>query len=582
MHGTLNDNDPRFGTRQRVRAFVSAVEQFAHDLLDPSIWRISLTFVSFITTTYGLMLLYNTFAGGSHGSLWFLRFMVPIAFGGALHTAIFYFLTQWSTTGRRKYFWLCALPLQVLAILASFGTHWVGMSGASTTVSAYQQVLDSTERGIIGFDTSYTTMANALAAAAAHSNAEALVEENGGGNTCGDHAGNGQGSRYALRMSDHDSFSGFDKEISARKTQVDQFVQRAQALNAASADQAMAQLSKLRTLVNEAKARFESDPLLDQLRKAAEARILLGNGPIEIAATKRGRSVPKYFTCHDTELQRRLEAVIAAITAIKPLPDVSVPDYRDPDTGFPFALWRLAHIVGTLNFSLPSRESLAAHRIRTLEGHNSPQQQPDWRDITPLVIAAAIELALALLFCVGRNPFTPHPGTMELERAAMRQHAAVFDRLWLALGGSADPDAVRRTIDAHSKFEGNKSWIFVPLYGEDNDTRVLHAVMEMLVAANMARRIFTGRGLMARWYMRGWDPARRARVSKQAVRIYRMSAKEYLAFTIDALNRNSNETLVSDTSSTTISEGAQPGDPFEPDQRQTSATKEDSNIPSAA
>ena len=57
----------------------------------------------------------------------------------------------------------------------------------------------------------------------------------------------------------------------------------------------------------------------------------------------------------------------------------------------------------------------------------------------------------------------------------------------------------------------------------------------------MARRVYSGRGLMARWYMGGWDPARRARISKQAVRIYRLSATEYIAFILDALNRKSDD-----------------------------------------
>jgi hypothetical protein len=61
--------------------------------------------------------------------------------------------------------------------------------------------------------------------------------------------------------------------------------------------------------------------------------------------------------------------------------------------------------------------------------------------------------------------------------------------------------------------------------------------MEMLVAAHMARRAYTGGGLMARWYMRGWDQARKARLAQQAVRVYRMTAREYMAFVLDALAR---------------------------------------------
>ncbi len=540
MHGTLNDNEPNGSLRQRVRAFVAGVEQLAHDLLALPIWRIALTLVSFVTTTYGLMLLYNTLSGTDHSNnaLGFLRYVIPISIAGGLHATIFHLLRQWAATARAKYF-AAAAPLQVLAILASFGTHWLGMLGGATTTEAFQTAIDGAQRGIGVYAVSYAVMQTETSALAAHSQAAAKVEETGGGNSCGEVAGNGRGPRYDLRESDKATFSEFDSEVRDRKAQVDQFVQRAEALTAGSADEAMARLVSLRNLVNEAKARFESDPLLEQIRKVADARTITGKGPIEIVPAKRAKSGAKTFTCYDAELERRLEAVIAAIKNLKPLPEVNVPDYRNPNVGFPFALWRLAHMFWSLDFSLPSREKLTADRVQALKGQDPQAQQIHWRDATPLAVASGIELLLALLFYIGRDPFSRHPGVAKLAGVLERTDPAVFDAVLQALGGTSDPEAVRRAVDAHSKFERHHNWVFVPLYGDDNDARVLHITMEMLVAAHMARRAYTGRGFMARWYMRGWDPARRVRLSKEAVRIYRMTAREYMAFVLDALAHKS-------------------------------------------
>lgn len=535
----MNDNLTPPRLLQRVRYFVSGVELVAHDLLTPSIWRVALTIVSFVTTTYGLMLLYDTLGVGDHGkgSIGFLRFLIPISVAGALHAAIFYLLTQWATTARAKYF-RGALPLQVIAILASFGTHWVHMMGGSATMGQFQTTLDSEQRSIGAFVASYDTIADETVALAAHSNVQATVEKSGGGSSCGMVAGNGKGPRYELRMNDQATFAAFDSEIRPRKAQVDDFAKRAEALTARSADEAMAQLATLRVLVNEAKAHLENDSLLDQIRKVAEARVVTGKGPIDIPPALRGKSGEKQFACYDAVLEQRLNAVIAAIKNLKPLPEVIVSDLRDPNTGFPYALGRLVHMFRSLTFSPPSRANLSAERVRTLEvGTAANQDTASWHDVMPLAVASAIEMFLALLFYIGRDRFARHPGMTELANLLRRRDVAIFDRIWQSLGGGGESEAVRRTIDAWSKFEGKYNWVFVPLYSEDDDARLLHTVMEMLVEANLARRAFTGRGLMARWYMNGWCPARRARVSKQPVAIYRMTASEYMAFVLDALAR---------------------------------------------
>lgn len=60
--------------------------------------------------------------------------------------------------------------------------------------------------------------------------------------------------------------------------------------------------------------------------------------------------------------------------------------------------------------------------------------------------------------------------------------------------------------------------------------------MEVMVAVGLARR-----GMISRWLMRGRHPARSAQMQHDAVRIYRMSATEYMALNLDALNYSGNQ-----------------------------------------
>lgn len=538
MHGTLEIGKHRPAFMQWPAALMSGVVQILHDLMSLQVWRVALTIVSGITTTYGLMLLYDTLGGGDHGkgSLGFLSYLIPITVAGALHAAILWSLTRMVTTRRARYA-LIGFFLQVIAICASFGTHWVHINGGGATTDAFLAADTSTERGIRAFAVSYDTVVTQTAALAEHSRAQAAIEEKGGGRSCGSEAGDGKGPRYDLRMADRAMFTSFSSEVAARKLQLNELVKRSTTLTVSSADEAMARLANLRSLVSEAKARFESDPLLEQIRKAAEARILTGKGPISIPPTKRGKKRETQFTCFDAELERRLGSVISAINGLKPLAEVDVPDFRDPKTGFPFALGRLAQMLPTFNFSFSTRDSLKADRVRALASRNAAPAQNNWSEIAPLSLAAAIEALLALLFLLGFGTLPRHPGMDHLAELLERADVAVFDRVWMALGGSENPNEIRDTLDAYSKFEGRKNWVIVPLYGTDNGARVLHRLMEIMTEVGLARHAYSGRGIRARWYMCGWDPVRREHVAKQAVRIYRMSAAEYMTFTLDALKR---------------------------------------------
>jgi hypothetical protein len=61
-------------------------------------------------------------------------------------------------------------------------------------------------------------------------------------------------------------------------------------LNAVTADDAVAKRPELRRLVSEVRASYEADPVIEQIRKVAEARILKGKGPVEIPAANAGKA----------------------------------------------------------------------------------------------------------------------------------------------------------------------------------------------------------------------------------------------------------------------------------------------------
>src|SRR5437764_510071 len=168
--------------------------------------------------------------------------------------------------------------------------------------------------------------------------------------------------------------------------------------------------------------------------------------------------------------------------------------------------------MSPFDFSLPTRESLKADRLRALAGKRAVEEEARWGDITPLAVASAIELLLALLFLIGRDTVPRHPGLDHLDTLLARKDEGVFDRIWQALGGNVDANAIHDALDRYSKFEGRYTWVIVPLYADDRTVRVLHKLMAVMVDVGLARRKYTGGGMVARWYMRGWDSVRRGRV----------------------------------------------------------------------
>lgn len=251
-------------------------------------------------------------------------------------------------------------------------------------------------RGIRVFGQSYASMADALGSLAAHSERQAQIEDKTG-TSCGSRAGVGKGSRYNLRMIDRATFSAFDADVAKRVADLQALISQAETITAASATEAMAKLPELRRIVDQAKV-FEADPLLQNLKTAAEQRILAGKAPMAGTAGSRRKGESLTFSCPDPALDRLLKVVDDAVTGIKPVPEITTIDSRDPRVGFARALRRLVVSVVGSSFWPPSREELIDGRRRQLAGTAAATDGIQSNDVPPLAVAAIIEALLTILF----------------------------------------------------------------------------------------------------------------------------------------------------------------------------------------
>lgn len=497
-------------------------------------WRVALTVVSGLTTTLGLMLLYDVFgAGHSSGTIGLLRYVIPVSLAGALHAAIYWALDRWSALRLHRYL-LLALPLQTLAIAASYGTHWTHMRGDSVTIEGFEGSKSEIVRAIRNFAQSDEVIVLATKALSDHSEKQAKLEAQSG-NSCVVNAGVGMGPRYDLRMNDRDTYASFNAQIADRRKRIDTLVDQAEKMAAASADEAISHGTELRRIVNEAKS-YEADPLLAQLKNTAQQRLLKGRGPIDIPPTKRIKGGVATFACPDATLDRHLTAVIDAINGLKPVPEVDFPDGRDPRVGFSMALGRVAtSLLGTKIWSatrvelVDARKEALAPKARTQEGIRR-------EDVPPMIVATAIEAFLTLLFMIGRDRTRLHPGMEELERLIQRQRQSILDSVWAALGGDNAKGALRQILFDYTKFDHKSAFIIVPVYSARNDVQRVLQLMTLLTHVQLAKCVYTGR-VWAKWYTVGWaDAARESALQDGAVRVYRLSANDYLALVLDAAN----------------------------------------------
>jgi hypothetical protein len=505
-----------------------------HLIAAPELWRILLTLISGITTLLGLMLLYDTF-GSEHGSesAGWLRYAVPVGVAGALHSMIFWALGRWSATRRHRIL-LVAVPLQILAVLGSYGTHWVHMQGKGETIGAYVLSVNGIDRGLRSFLQSYQMMASATGALADHSDKQAKVEA-ASGTSCGSQANSGQGPRYALRMADRDTYSEFNGELGKRQKQLETLIEQIAKAGVNTADEALGKLDELRRIVNQAKT-FEADPMLGRLKQTAQQRLLQGKGPIEIPVAKRAKGGATSFTCPDAALELRLASVVDAISALKPVPEVNVPNAMEPRIGFAIALGRLTGAVMGTSVLPMSRVEMKAQRSNQLSGAAVAPERLRREDITPLLTATAIEICLTLLFMIRGGTLPEHPAMDELRELSRRRKGQVFDKIWTALGGSAAKGAVRQALARHTKFEGKNALVIVPVYSEGVEARGLHALMMILAGLGMAQCVYSGRYMKGLFTISWPQHLRTAATVYGVVRVFRMKSVDYLAFVLDAID----------------------------------------------
>ena len=446
---------------------------------------------------------------------------------------------------RRHWLLAVAVPLQILAIGASYGTHWVHMRGSSEALGSYVATLNSVDRGLRSFQQSYQAIASATNALDEHSEERAKTEAKSG-NSCGVKVDSGEGPRHALRMSDRDIYREFNQEVGKRQKELEALIARLGKADANSAEEAMTKLGEVRRIVNQAKP-FETDPLLVRLRQTAQQRLVVGRGAIDIAPAKRGKSGAASFTCPDAALERHLSAVIDSIAALKPVPEVRFEDSRDPRVGFTIAMRRLAGAVMGTSIFPQGRLEQKAQRSSQLAGSAAMQEGLRNEDVMPLVFATVIELALTLLFMIRGGTLPSHPGLDELAKLARRQSARVFDMVWASLGGGRAPGAVCEALQQFIKFEGRNVLVIMPVYSNSRDARCAHSLMLIMVGIGMANRFYSGR-LLKFFITVGWPKHLRGHATAQGtVHVYRMSYTDYLAFILDAIDRSGADEAAGDS-----------------------------------
>lgn len=496
-------------------------------------YRVLLAVVSAGTTWWGITLIYNAIGAGAEGSLGLLKFVLPVAVAGFLHCVIFLSLQRW-TSVRRWCYLAFAIPLQALAALASYTTHWVHLNGDAETTGTFTQAQGTTIRGILAFAQSYRTVGDAMERLAQHSTEQARIEATQG-TSCQPGAGTGRGPRYDLRMADAATFAEFRTQVAGRLTRIEDLAKRAEALSAGSGADAMAKLPALRRVVDEIKA-VEADLLLPQLRAAAEQRLAKGRAPIAIPPAQRGADRATSFTCPDPRLDGHLTTVIEAIRALKPVPEIAVIDARDPREGAMLALQRLIGTLASGELPTLSMEALKKSRTRALAGGDPADGGLKPTDLTALGLAILVELMLLIAFLIGNRTHVDHPGLDPLARSLARERSRIFRRAWRKVGGRAD--GLAAILDRHMKHEHRATLLVVPLYTDDAEEQALHRMMELLVGVGLARRIYTGRAL-ARAFTLGWPKSIRSSALRSGhVRVYRLDEQDHHALILDSLGED--------------------------------------------
>lgn len=509
-----------------MKVVLSLLARIASGALSLTPYKVLLTVVSFYTTSYGLIRFYDVLGGHDDGGgMGWLTIIIPLSISSALHALIFWALHRWVSLRRRSYLLLGALPLQIIAVLTSFGYHWTHMRGPAVATEQYSASLSTTIRGVRGFGSSYTSMAGAMRELAAHSQQQAQIEERSG-TSCGTQAGAGQGSRYHLRINDRAAFSALDSEIRTRVAGLEAVVKRAEALEAPTATQAIQNLVKLQRIVDEAQV-YKDDPLLGRLKAAAEERRQKGRGPMRSMAGERAPS----FSCPDPKLDTLLQGVVDSVNGLKPIPDVKVKDPRDPRVGFVEALKRLSSSILGVHFTPRTRGERADERRRELIAGPLPSGEAEAEDLAPLAVAAVIEILLTVLFWCGGGKLHGHPAVDDIRELAKRRlpDRPAFEAVWKAVGGRGDWAHLRHLMTQNANYEGSNVLLFVPAYSDHDDDVALRDFMRVLSHVGLARASYTGSWL-AGLFALGMPLSRWDRIRQHGgVHVFKLSDIDYMA-----------------------------------------------------
>jgi hypothetical protein len=483
--------------------------------------------LSFAMSWLGLRMLYDLGGVEQVGSqMAFARISIPFIGAGAVHALIFAALRHWRGSRKSRLFFGAVLPLQLLAVFISYGAHWTHFNGVQATLASYRAALAMTDRAVHRLVQSFDFLERQTSALDTYSQQRADIEAKDGG-TCGKDSGDGRGPRYDLRMNDRETFSAFQKDSAARRQQYADLLKRIAGLSATDADAAVRGVAELRRVVDEAKA-LESDPLPQQIRRVVAARVALGRSDIPIPLNRRGKSGRATFSCFDPVLEQRGQAVIEAVNALKPMPEIGFSDARDPRTGFGLAVSRLFHRgYGALFVRKPPPRSAPDMVVDDLDTS---------RDLPPLLTASLLESLLVLLFML-RFRLPRHVGSEDIRDALARGGNPVFDDLWSRLAGNSG--GLVEAVYNHGKVTPFGCYVFAPVDGARPEANAMHQMMEALAFAGLAKLVYVDpTGFERRWLTRGIRPDRLARLTEaEALLVYKMTRAAFFSLVTDALAR---------------------------------------------
>ncbi len=484
-------------------------------------------FYSFVMTARGLALIYSPEGGEALDAGDRIIQGMPYVLALALHFGILHVLKNWRE-GRGRGYWRSVAPLQALAVAVSFGAHWTHFNAAGVTTENFRKAQEIVSRDAQSWVAQYAAFDGQMSALADLSTSRMRDEERDGV-SCGGHAGHGQGERYDLRKADLSLFQGLRADVAARLDDRRALADAIDKIAAADAGQAVSEAPALRAAVVRAHA-LESDPFAEGARQALQARIATGRGAIPIPLSQRRPNGPTTFVCPDAELERRMQAAVVALDAVKPFGDIDLPDLRDARNSYGLAMQRLAaSMVHAFGLGATLGDDLATLR--------------DWQ---ALAFAMALEGSLAGFYAGSRS--LPNSGGFDaLGEALARPRRRRADAAFAAFHDA--PDGALRALYEHARFSRSRVYVMIPVDPADDESLALHRLMETLCFARLARPAFAfePQGLARKFFTWGWTGPTAERLRKaRAARRYVMRRDDFCSLSLDALRPEGEQAMAPD------------------------------------